>query len=87
MPHIPQPAGEEAPGAPSTPDRLLTPEDVSELLGIPIKTLANWRSERIGPRALTPDLGHADSSTVLGKREDPAHGQEELLRRVPSAGR
>jgi hypothetical protein len=28
-------------------ERLLTPEDVSELLGIPVKTLANWRSERV----------------------------------------
>jgi predicted DNA-binding transcriptional regulator AlpA len=29
--------------------RLLTPTDVSELLGIPVKTLANWRSTRTGP--------------------------------------
>jgi hypothetical protein len=36
---------------------------------------------------LTPDLGHAESSIVLGKRDDPVHGQEELHRRVPSAGR
>lgn len=33
-------------------DRLLTPEDVSDLLGIPVKTLANWRSERAGPLPL-----------------------------------
>ncbi len=37
--------------------------------------------------ALTPDPGHAESSSTLGKRDDPPHGQEELLRRVPSAGR
>ena len=36
---------------------------------------------------LTPDLGHAESSMVLGKREDAVHGQEELHRRLPSAGR
>ena len=34
------------------PNRLLTPEEVSEWLGIPIKTLANWRSERKGPLPL-----------------------------------
>lgn len=33
-------------------DRLLTPQDVSEMLGIPVKTLANWRSERVGPLPL-----------------------------------
>ncbi len=33
-------------------ERLLTPEDVSDLLGIPAKTLANWRSERVGPLPL-----------------------------------
>ncbi|HZJ06752.1 MAG TPA: helix-turn-helix domain-containing protein [Nocardioidaceae bacterium] len=32
--------------------KLLTPEDVSDLLGIPVKTLANWRSERVGPLPL-----------------------------------
>lgn len=36
-----------------TPDeRLLTPDDVSEMLGIPTKTLANWRSQRTGPLPL-----------------------------------
>lgn len=34
------------------PDRLLSPDDVSELLGIPVKTLANWRCERRGPLPL-----------------------------------
>lgn len=33
-------------------DRLLTPGDVSHMLGIPVKTLANWRSERRGPLPL-----------------------------------
>ena len=32
--------------------RLLTPTEASALLGIPEKTLAYWRSERIGPLAL-----------------------------------
>lgn len=36
----------------STDEHLLTPKDVSEFLGIPTKTLANWRSERIGPLPL-----------------------------------
>lgn len=35
--------------------------------------------------SLTPDLGHAESSTLLGKRESK-DGQEELHRRVPSSG-
>jgi predicted DNA-binding transcriptional regulator AlpA len=33
-------------------DPLLTPEEVSELLTIPTKTLANWRCARTGPLAL-----------------------------------
>ncbi|MFC4945659.1 maleylpyruvate isomerase family mycothiol-dependent enzyme, partial [Pseudonocardia sp. GCM10023141] len=37
-------------------------------------------------RALTPDLGHGESSTLLGKRDDPDHGPQELLRGVSSAG-
>lgn len=40
------------PAAEPVEGRLLTPQDVSELLGIPTKTLANWRSERIGPLPL-----------------------------------
>ncbi|MEW1979287.1 hypothetical protein AB0271_13145, partial [Kocuria palustris] len=32
-------------------------------------------------RGLTPDLGHAESSTMLGKRESK-DGKEELHRRV-----
>ena len=36
-------------------------------------------------RALTLVLGHADSSTLLGKRESK-DGKEELHRRVPSPG-
>jgi predicted DNA-binding transcriptional regulator AlpA len=30
-------------------DRLLTPAEVAGRLGIPISTLANWRSARMGP--------------------------------------
>lgn len=33
-------------------ERLLTPDDVSTMLGIPTKTLANWRCERTGPLPL-----------------------------------
>lgn len=33
-------------------DDLLTPQEVSELLTIPTKTLANWRCSRVGPLAL-----------------------------------
>jgi hypothetical protein len=40
-----------------------------------------------GLTGLTPDLGHAESSIVLGKRGDPVRSQEELHRRLPSAGR
>jgi excisionase family DNA binding protein len=32
--------------------RLLTPAEASALLGVPEKTLANWRTERTGPLAL-----------------------------------
>ncbi|MER7761386.1 helix-turn-helix domain-containing protein [Streptomyces sp. NPDC097619] len=31
------------------PDRYLTPEDVSELLGVPVETLYQWRKKRTGP--------------------------------------
>ncbi len=29
--------------------RLLRPDELSELLGVPVGTLANWRSARTGP--------------------------------------
>jgi excisionase family DNA binding protein len=31
---------------------LLTPDQVSQLLGVPVKTLAAWRTQRTGPRFL-----------------------------------
>lgn len=31
------------------PERFFTPEDVSRLLGVPVKTLYQWRSLRQGP--------------------------------------
>lgn len=34
------------------PKRLLTPVEVAELLGVPEKTLAQWRSDRHGPLPL-----------------------------------
>lgn len=33
-------------------ERLLAPPDVARLLGVPIATLANWRSGRTGPAFL-----------------------------------
>ena len=33
----------------SDTDRLLHPTDLSELLGVPVATLANWRCARKGP--------------------------------------
>src|SRR3954452_21164661 len=30
-------------------DRLLTPNEVAEILHVEVKTLANWRSKRVGP--------------------------------------
>jgi excisionase family DNA binding protein len=34
------------------PGRLLTPAEVAEYLGVPEKTLAQWRSDRQGPLPL-----------------------------------
>jgi excisionase family DNA binding protein len=34
------------------PSRLLTPDEVAEYLGVPVKTLAQWRSDRHGPLPL-----------------------------------
>lgn len=39
--------GDLSPATPMTP--LLTPEDVSEYLGVPPGTLANWRYQGRGP--------------------------------------
>ena len=33
------------------PARYLTPEDVAELLGVPVQTLYQWRRKRTGPPA------------------------------------
>ena len=30
-------------------EELLTPEDVSRILGVPLKTIAHWRTNRSGP--------------------------------------
>lgn len=35
--------------SPGSDDTYLSPEEVSSLLGIPVKTLAAWRSQRKGP--------------------------------------
>ncbi len=43
-----------------------------------------WLAERdgavVGLRALTPGLGHVESSSCWRKRDDQDYGQEELLR-------
>jgi excisionase family DNA binding protein len=39
------------PTTPPLPDRFMTPEEVGHLLGVPVKTLYNWRSVRSGPPA------------------------------------
>ncbi|MFJ3590085.1 helix-turn-helix transcriptional regulator [Streptomyces sp. NPDC090231] len=31
------------------PDRYLTPDDVAEILGVPVETLYQWRKKRTGP--------------------------------------
>ncbi len=35
------------------PDRLLTPQDVATLLGVPVRTLYTWRQAGKGPRAIS----------------------------------
>ena len=35
----------------TTSDRLWSVQDVADYLGIPLKTLYNWRTRGIGPRA------------------------------------
>lgn len=32
------------------PSRYLTPVDLAEILGVPVDTIYQWRSRRIGPR-------------------------------------
>jgi len=32
------------------PDRLLGPEEVAAFLGVPLRTIYRWRSQREGPR-------------------------------------
>ncbi len=33
-------------------DRLLTPQEVADQLGVPLRTLYNWRTSHVGPRAV-----------------------------------
>ncbi|WP_102926769.1 helix-turn-helix domain-containing protein [Streptomyces noursei] len=49
MPRNPRPAA-DAVGAGRAP--LATPEEVAVYLGVPVKTLYQWRHRRIGPNAL-----------------------------------
>ncbi|WP_246803310.1 helix-turn-helix domain-containing protein [Cellulomonas hominis] len=79
--------------------RMLTrrgPVTIGRLVGLPASTVGRVLARHRVPRladcdpvtgGLTPVLGHAESSNALGKRDDPVHGQEELLRGVPSSGR
>jgi predicted DNA-binding transcriptional regulator AlpA len=39
----------ESEGRRRLPERYLGPSDVAELLGVPVATLYQWRSRRIGP--------------------------------------
>jgi excisionase family DNA binding protein len=32
--------------------RLLIPEEVAEILGVPVTTLYQWRHKRVGPKSL-----------------------------------
>jgi excisionase family DNA binding protein len=34
-------------------ERLLTIQQLSDYLGVPVKTLYSWRAQRVGPRAVT----------------------------------
>lgn len=54
---VPDPPEDHDPWDDSTdsgqdPEPLLTPEGLSRMLVIPVKTLAHWRNERSGPLAL-----------------------------------
>lgn len=33
----------------SLPDRYLTPQNLAQLLGVPLQTVYQWRCQRIGP--------------------------------------
>jgi excisionase family DNA binding protein len=37
---------------PTRPKRLLTVQQLSDYLGVPVKTLYEWRAQRVGPRAV-----------------------------------
>ncbi len=41
-----------APEPPSRLERLLTIEQLSGYLGVPVKTLYDWRTTHVGPRAV-----------------------------------
>ncbi len=33
-------------------DKLLTPQEVADHLGVPLRTIYNWRTAQVGPRAI-----------------------------------
>ena len=47
MPGVPGPYHRVVPG-----ERLLSPEDVADYLGLPVKTLYQWRYKGVGPPGL-----------------------------------
>lgn len=53
---------------------LLTPDDVSRVLGVPLKTLAHWRTQRTGPLFLrvgvTVRYRRVDLETWIEERLD-----------------
>ncbi|MBO0729268.1 MAG: helix-turn-helix domain-containing protein [Acidimicrobiaceae bacterium] len=40
----------QADNSATLPSRYLTPVDLAEILGVPVDTIYQWRSRRIGPR-------------------------------------
>ena len=45
-PHVPRIGWD---GSPSLPDRYLSPNDLADLLGVPLETVYQWRRKRTGP--------------------------------------
>ncbi len=65
-------------------DRLLWPEQVAEVLGVPVGTLANWRYQGRGPafvkvgrhvRYRRNDVARWIDAQVVGARAGPASGR------------
>ena len=54
--HLSGMASSSSSSSPSEPfsrlERLLSIQELSEYLGVPVKTLYSWRAQRVGPRAV-----------------------------------